>query len=91
MDSIRNSEVTRKLVALIFVIFFTFIFINDLLIFIGTSKEQTKNFVINIINGTFDEELNIRDPKSYINNKTKKFLVSLVKNATNCNDFKNTV
>jgi len=83
MVLIKKSEITRKLMVIVFVGFFTFIFINDLLIFIGTLK-LTENYVLNIINGTFDDNLNIRDPKTYINNKTKSFLINLVKNATKC-------
>ena len=45
------------------------------------SKDITENVIFNIINGTFDDNLNIRDPKTYLNNR-KTFLINLVKNAT---------
>lgn len=44
------------------------------------------DYIPDVQNGTIiHDQINISDPNTYINNKTKNFLIDLVKNATqNC-------
>jgi hypothetical protein len=76
------SNIKINIFIFLFFCLLTYLILNDFLIYNQVSKDITENVIFNIINGTFDDNLNIRDPKTYLNNRTKTFLINLVKNAT---------
>ncbi len=82
MENRLNSLKNKKYLIIFIVLVILFVIVNDVIIILSSTKSLNESIIFKIINETMDDNINLWNPKTYITNKTKSFLITLVNNAT---------
>lgn len=89
MDQERNQKKFKVILTIFLCILTLLWFIKELtatsgkILTIKVALDNDNNSSIHLnVSNNYDQEINVSNVKSYINERTKSFLISLVKNAT---------